>query len=40
MCVFCAFYFSSCKFEDDENCWKTLWSGETRSVARKKSFGL
>ena len=26
---------SLCKFEDDENCWKTLWSGETRSVARK-----
>ncbi|KAL5494147.1 hypothetical protein EMCRGX_G015425, partial [Ephydatia muelleri] len=24
---------SLCKFGDDENYWKTLWSGETRSVA-------
>ena len=32
--VFFAFYFRY-QFEEDENCWKTHRSGETRSVARK-----
>ena len=32
--VFCVLLWL-CKFEDDKNYWKTLWSGEPRSVARK-----